>query len=216
MHISDKHALSRRSFLAATGAFGAAACIVPNATISADGTVLTMRSYSDLQVLDPAFRLSVPEEDIIRAIFAPLVTPMPGDVWSWKAIAAESIEQLDDVTVSFKLHDNIGFTDGYGQMTAEDVKFSLERIADPAMESPYAGDWGALKSVEVKDRLSGLIHLKNQFVPLWSTTLPTPASCIIRTVPSGRLAAKAKNDFETQPGLGTRTWRFRRDSDYSY
>ncbi len=187
--------LSRRSFLATTGAFGVAAATVPNVSISADGSVLTLRSYSDLQILDPAYRLSLPEDDIIRSIFAPLVVPMAGDIWDWKAIAAESIEQLDDVTVAFKLRDNIGFTDGYGQMTAEDVKFSIERIADPAMDSPYAGDWAALKEVEVKDKLSGLIHLNSQFVPLWTTTLPTPASCIL----SKRAMEELGDKITTQP-----------------
>ena len=171
--------VSRRSFLAAAGAFGAAGMAVPQMALSQDGKVLTLRSYSDLQVLDPAFRLSLPEADIIRAIFAPLVVVEPGDVWGWKPLVANSIQQLDDVTISFELKDNVGFTDGYGQMTADDVKFSLERIADPAMESPYAGDWSALREVEVKDRLSGLIHLNNKFVPLWTTTLPTAASCIL-------------------------------------
>ena len=173
------NSLSRRSFLAAAGAFGAASMALPRTALSSDGKVLTIRSYSDLQILDPAYRVSLPEDDIIRSIFAPMVIPQAGDVWAWKAIAVDSIEQLDDTTVSFKLKDNIGFSDGYGQMTAEDVKFSIERIADPANESPYAGDWGALKEVEVKDKLSGLIHLKNKFVPLWTTTLPTPASCIV-------------------------------------
>jgi len=175
----NRSGISRRSFLAAAGAFGAASMAVPRAALSQDGKVLTVRSYSDLQVLDPAFRLSLPEDDIIRSIFAPLVGVEPGDTWGWKAIAVDSIEQLDDLTVAFTLKDNIGFTDGYGQMTADDVKFSIERFADPAMESPYAGDWAALKEVEVKDKLSGLIHLKNKFVPLWTTTLPTPASCIL-------------------------------------
>ncbi len=178
-HNERKPGISRRSFLATAGAFGAASMAVPRMALSQDGTVLTLRSYSDLQVLDPAFRLSLPEDDIIRSIFAPLVIPQAGDIWGWKPIAVASIEQLDDVTVSFTLKDNIGFTDGYGQMTAEDVKFSIERIADPAMESPYAGDWAALKEIEVKDKLSGLIHLTNKFVPLWTTTLPTPASCIL-------------------------------------
>ncbi|MCY4460552.1 MAG: hypothetical protein OXC26_09200 [Albidovulum sp.] len=54
--------VSRRSFLAALGAFGAAAMAAPRAALSQDGTILTLRSYSDLQVLDPAFRLSLPEE----------------------------------------------------------------------------------------------------------------------------------------------------------
>jgi len=174
-----KNGVSRRSFLAAAGAFGAATMAIPRMALSADGKVLTVRSYSDLQVLDPAYRLSLPEDDIIRSIFAPMVIPQAGDTWGWKAIAVDSIEQLDDLTVAFTLKDNIGFTDGYGQMTADDVKFSIERMADPANESPYAGDWAALKEVEVKDKLSGLIHLKNKFVPLWTTTLPTPASSIL-------------------------------------
>ena len=177
--MTDITDLSRRSFLAAAGAFGIASLTLPRLSISADGKVLTVRSYSDLQVLDPAFRVSLPEDDIIRSIFAPMVIPQSGDSWDWKPIAVESIEQLDDLTVSFTLRDNIVFTDGYGQMTAEDVKYSIERIANPDLESPYAGDWGALREVEVKDKLSGLIHLKNKFVPLWSTTLPTPASCIL-------------------------------------
>ncbi|MYK31283.1 MAG: peptide ABC transporter substrate-binding protein, partial [Boseongicola sp. SB0670_bin_30] len=192
--------VSRRSFFAALGAFGAAAMVAPRAALSQDGKVLTLRSYSDLQVLDPAFRLSLPEDDIIRSIFAPLVIPQAGDTWGWKPIAVDSIEQLDDVTVAFKLKDNIGFTDGYGQMTAEDVKFSIERIADPAMESPYAGDWDALKEVEVKDTLSGLIHLKNKFVPLWSTTLPTPASCILSKKAVEELGDKITTNPVAQSG----------------
>ncbi|MEO1473298.1 MAG: ABC transporter substrate-binding protein [Pseudomonadota bacterium] len=171
--------LSRRSFLASVGAFGAATMAAPKMALSDDGKILTIRSYSDLQVLDPAFRLSLPEEDIMRAIFAPLVNPTPGDDWAWKPLAVSNIEQLDDMTISFTLLDNIGFTDGFGQMTADDVKFSLERIADPANESPYSGDWSALKEVEVKDKLSGLIHLNKKFVPLWTTTLPTGVSCIL-------------------------------------
>ncbi len=171
--------MPRRKFMAAAGAFGAATMAYPGMSVSADGKVLTIRSYSDLQILDPAFWLSIPESDIIRSIFAPLVEVEAGDKWDWKAVAVDSIKQVDDLTVTFKLRDNIGFTDGYGQMTADDVKFSLERIADPALESPYAGDWSALKEVEVKDKLSGVIHLKNKFVPLWTTTLPTAASCIL-------------------------------------
>ncbi len=171
--------VSRRSVLAGAGALGAASLAFPHMAVSADGKILTVRSYSDLQILDPAFRLSLPEDHIISSIFAPMVVAQPGDVWGWSPVAVESIEQLDDLTIAFKLRDKIGFTDGFGQMTADDVKFSLERIADPANESPYAGDWDALKEVEVKDTLSGLIHLKNKFVPLWTTTLPTPASCIL-------------------------------------
>ncbi len=171
--------LTRRSMLAAAGAFGATTVLSPRVAWSQDGTILKIRSYSDIQILDPAFRLSAPEDDIMTAIFAGLATYQDGDEWDWKPLAVESLVQLDDVTIAFKLRDRIGFTDGFGQMTAEDVKFSIERVADPANESPYAGDWAALREVEVKDTLSGIIHLNNNFVPLWSSTLPTATCCIL-------------------------------------
>ncbi|MEM8655248.1 MAG: ABC transporter substrate-binding protein, partial [Pseudomonadota bacterium] len=195
-----KKDVSRRSVLAGASALGAASLAFPNMAISADGTVLTVRSYSDLQVLDPAFWLSLPEADIIKSIFAPLVDNVAGDEWGWRPVAVSSIEQLDDLTVAFTLRDNIGFTDGYGQMTAEDVKFSIERIVDPANESPYAGDWSALKEVEVKDKLSGLIHLKNKFVPLWTTTLPTAASCVVSRKAVEELGGKIGTEAVAQSG----------------
>ena len=228
---SFKAGLNRRSFLASTGAFGVASMAYPSMAVSQDGSVLTIRSYSDLQILDPAFRLSLPEDDIIRAIYPPLVEPVSSDTWDWKMVAAASIEQLDDLTIAFTLKDNMGFTDGYGEVTADDVKFSIERMADPANESPYAGDWAALKEVEVKDKLSGLIHLKNKFVPLWTTTLPTPASCILSRkaveeiggkiettpvaqsgqVPVARMGAETAHDSQAQPGLEARAGRVRRN-----
>ncbi len=171
--------LSRRNLLLSAGALGSTGLFAPHIAWSQDGKILKVRSYSDLQILDPAFRLSAPEGDIMRAIYAGLATNVPGDVWDWKAVSVESLEQLDELTVAFKLRDKIGFTDGFGQMTAEDVKFSIERVANPANESPYAGDWAALKEVEVKDTLSGLIHLKNAFAPLWTSTLPTTTCSIL-------------------------------------
>ncbi len=171
--------VSRRALLSTAGAAGAAAALAPRMAVSQDGRILRVRSYSDLQIMDPAYRLSAPEGDIMRAIYASLAVNAPGDEWAWKSLGTTVLEQLDDVTIAFTLRDNIGFTDGFGQMTAEDVKFSLERIANPENESPYAGDWSALKEVEVKDTLSGLIHLKSAFAPLWTSTLPTASSVIL-------------------------------------
>jgi peptide/nickel transport system substrate-binding protein len=171
--------ISRRGLMVGAGALGATGLVWPNMAISQDGSVLTVRSYSDFQVLDPAFRLSAPEGDIIREIFAGLVTNTNGDDWTWELYAAEEMTQEDDLTVFFRLRDGIMFTDGYGQMTADDVKFSLERVANPEIDSPYAGDWAALREVEVIDDLSGRIHLTEAFAPLWTSTLPTTTCSIL-------------------------------------
>lgn len=171
--------VSRRGVLVGAGAVSLSTLLYPQIGRSASGGILRARSYSDLQVLDPAFRLAAPEDDIMACIYAQMVTARPGEDWAWMPGAVDSIEQLDPLTIAFKLKDQLGFTDGYGQVTADDVKFSIERFADPAMESPYSGDWATLKEVEVKDTLSGLIHLKEAFAPLWNSTLPTAASMIL-------------------------------------
>jgi peptide/nickel transport system substrate-binding protein len=57
-------------------------------------------------------------------------------------------------------------------MTAEDVKFSYERMADPAQQSEYADDMAQLDHVEVTDKYSGVIVLKEPFAPLWTSSLP--------------------------------------------
>ncbi len=187
--------ISRRGLLQGAGAFGAASLAFPNIAISQDGSVLTVRSYSDLQVLDPAFRLAAPEGDIIREIFAGLATNSVGDEWTWELYAAEELTQEDDTTVFFRLREGIPFTDGYGTMTADDVKFSIERVADPAMESPYAGDWASLAEVEVIDELSGRIHLTEAFAPLWTSTLPTTTCSIL----SRRAVEEAGGRIGTEP-----------------
>ena len=68
--------------------------------------------------------------------------------------------------IDFTLRKGIQFTGGFGELTAEDVKFSFERIADPKNESPYKDDWAVLDRVEVKDPYSGTIVLKEPFAPL--------------------------------------------------
>ena len=45
--------------------------------------------------------------------------------------APPSINQVDDTHIEFTLRDGLIWTDGYGPVTADDVKFSYERIADP-------------------------------------------------------------------------------------
>lgn len=191
---------TRRGVLGSAAAFGFASMANPRIAFSQDGKILKVRSYSDLQVMDPAFRLAAPEDDVMTAIYAHLVNRVPGTEWDWMPGAAESIEQLDDKTISFVLRDKLGFTDGFGQVTAEDVKFSIERIADPAMESPYKDDWAVLREVEVKDTLSGLIHLNEPFAPLWNSTLPTASSAIMSKKAVEEVGGKFEMKIPAQSG----------------
>ena len=48
----------------------------------------------------------------------------------------------------------------FGPMTAEDVKFSFERINDPSLESTNQPDMAVLDHVEVTGEREGVIVLK--------------------------------------------------------
>ena len=187
--------LNRRQILAGMAATGFSTALYPRAALSQDGRILRVRSYSDIQNLDPGYRKAAPEDDIMRNIFVGLVTNKPGTEWAWELDGAASIEQLDDKTIAFTLREGLVWSDGFGEVTAEDVKYSYERIADPKNESPYMGDWAALDRVEVKDKLSGVIMLKEPFVPLWSTTMPFGSGNII----CKKAVEAVGGRFETSP-----------------
>ncbi len=187
--------LNRRQAMAGMAAAGFSAGFYPSAAISADGKVLRVRAYSDIQNLDPAFRKAAPEDDIMRNIFCGLVQNKPGTEWGWELDGAASVNQVDDKHIEFTLKEGLKWTDGYGDVTAEDVKYSFERIADPKNDSPYKGDWSALDHVEVKDKLSGVVVLKEPFVPLWTTTLPFGSGNIV----SKAAVEKAGGKFDTKP-----------------
>ncbi len=64
-------------------------------------------------------------------------------------------------------------------MTAEDVKFSFERIADPKNESAWRYQFERLKTVEVTGERTGVIRLTEAFEPFWFTSLPYYGGAIV-------------------------------------
>lgn len=64
----------------------------------------------------------------------------------------ESFEQVDDLTVKMKLHEGVKFHNG-DTLTAEDVKFTLERVATDDTLKEYP-NYRQIKEVEVLDELT--------------------------------------------------------------
>ncbi|MDX1604591.1 MAG: ABC transporter substrate-binding protein [Candidatus Competibacterales bacterium] len=171
--------IRRRRFLQAAGGAGLAAATLPLSRVirAAEGKVLHARAYADLDALDPGFYQNAYNVDVMNCIYSKLVHYKPGREWSWELQAAESIEQIDDTHIRFRLRPGLVFTGGYGEMTAEDVKFSFERVIQH--DSPIKGDWGPLERVDVEDRYTGVIVLSKPFQPLWNITLPYGAGHIV-------------------------------------
>ncbi len=165
---------SRRRFLQTSGAVGlaAAAGIMPQIVYAQDKKILKVRTYADMRSLDPAHSQGIVDEEIQSSIYSKLVQYKPGREWGWELDAAEEIEQVDATHIRFKLKEGIMFTNGYGEMTAEDVKYSFERILDEGLESTNKPDWGTLKEVVVDGKYEGTIVFNEPYPPAWTIALP--------------------------------------------
>ncbi|MBQ7655443.1 MAG: ABC transporter substrate-binding protein [Clostridia bacterium] len=96
---------------------------------------------------------------------------------------ATSWEQPDDTTYIFHLAENVTFHSGR-KMTAEDVKYSFDRILDPATgalgnSSSYAGD---IDTVEVVDDYTVKITLKNINAPFLANLSSSYCSIVDKDV----------------------------------
>ena len=166
----EKGIRRRRNFLNGATAL-AAASMLPmgwaNRAMAQEDGVLRIRSYGDLSTMDPAHSVGVVDENIHASVYNKLIQYKPGTEWGWQMDAAAMIEQSDATHINFALRDAY-----HGAMTAEDVKFSFERIIADATESPNKPDMGPLSHVEVTGEREGTIVLNSPFAPLWTIALP--------------------------------------------
>lgn len=186
-----KWSRDRRNFLKAAGALGAAAVMRPGFAWSADGDTLRIRMEGDIQVLDPAFMIGGIEDVIMRGIYVSL--NRLGDIREgapWSLWGAEKLDQKDPKSIAFTLIEGLKWSNGFGPVTAEDVKFSYERIANPDMASPWAYQFEQLDHVEVIDERNGIIHLKNPYQPIFVVALPYYGGHIISKAATEKVGGK--------------------------
>lgn len=123
----------------------------------------------DIGNLDPGNRIGVVDDNIILACMQTLARFEPGKL-TWSNDAAKEIRQISETEFEFELNPGQMFTGGYGEMTAEDVKFSFDRFINGdanGKKLTYAEDLGALKSVEVTGKYTGKLILKHPSPALW-------------------------------------------------
>ena len=162
--------IGRREFLHRSTLAGLAiAGGLPKVSWAVRGDQLHIRNYVDIASLDPPFTLSGADGIVGRAIFRNLLQFKTDGSWDTELDAAEYFEAVDDTHYAFRLKRGQMFSNGFGEMTADDVKFSYERVIDPDLNAINAPDMGTLSHVEIHDRYSGTIVLKSPyaaFVPI--------------------------------------------------
>jgi peptide/nickel transport system substrate-binding protein len=116
-------------------------------------------------------------------------------------VLAESWRTLSDTVWEFRLRRNATFHNGE-TFTAEAVKFSIERVLNPATKSPWGGRIAAVDKVEVVDPHTVRITTKSPFAPLLQ------GLTVVDILPPKYFAEKGEKEFTAAP-VGTGPFRFK-------
>lgn len=169
-----------------------------------DTDVLTIGHYKPM-ILDPAYlKGTQPDWPIMNCIFNGLVKYKPGtfDVVPDLARRWEVSENNKEIT--FYLRKGVQFHKDYGELTAEDVQFSFERIIDPDKESTAKNSFATLNRVEVVDDYTVKLIMDEPMARLFTSTLPYYAGLIVSKAAVEEMGKKA---FANNP-IGTGPYQF--------
>jgi oligopeptide transport system substrate-binding protein len=111
------------------------------------GGEIVITYKDDVATLDPAIGYDWQNWSMIKSLYDGLMDYEPGTT-NLRPDLAESYEiSPDGKTFIFKLRQGVKFHNGR-EMTADDVKYSLDRVTNPKTQSPGAGFFGSIAGFE--------------------------------------------------------------------
>ncbi|CAN5199329.1 ABC transporter substrate-binding protein [soil metagenome] len=171
--------LSRRQLMKGAGAIGATAVLTqllvacaPGGTTGTStgggggspvkGGTLTAALTGNPSSMDPAAAGIYTSLQVIDNIFSKLITM--DEKGKFIPELATKWTQNDEKTYTFDLRSGVKFHNGE-PFSATDVKYTFDRILDPATASTYATLYSSLESVEVASPTQVVFHLSEPFAP---------------------------------------------------
>lgn len=172
---------TRRHFMqgsSAAVAIGAAASIgAPRVSWSQDRKIVRIRNDGDISVLDPGYMIGGAEIVTQFAVLPRLaVGKETTSGWTWEPSEfVDKLVQTDDLNIAFTLKPGLQWSKGFGELTAEDVKYSFERI----LTSDWKGSFPTIERVDVTDKYSGVIVMNKPFAPVWLVSFLSGVASIV-------------------------------------
>ena len=129
--------------------------------------------------LDPHSSTLLGDQQLLENIYRGLTVLNPKTLSPVGEIAESWTVSRDELTWTFRLRPGVRFHNGR-EVTANDVKFSIERILDPATKASAAGDLSPIGAIHFVDRRTVAFKLKNRYgilpvalqEPAWSAIIP--------------------------------------------
>jgi peptide/nickel transport system substrate-binding protein len=199
---------TRRQFLATSAMAGAATFVTPlmRHAVAANGDTLTVRLNGDIASLDPGYNIGGhPESDIIYGLFPSLVNYIQEDgELNWRpSVYMEHIEWTDPTHIDFTLKPGFMWTNGFGELTAEDVAYSFDRMK----VSEWKGYFEAYEKLEIRDSYSGTIVLNSPFSPFMLTSLCAQTGAIMSQKATESVGGRYTTDIPASCSPYLLEWR---------
>lgn len=174
-----EHALARRSLLRLTlagFAAGTATAAFAQSTMPRRGGRLTIGADADPIGLDPTTTTAYSSYDFTSLLYTGLLRWSPD--MKPEPDLATGFEQPDDTTYVFHLRQGVKFHNGQ-DFSAEDVKYTFDRILAPATASPNASIFAAIKAVTVVDAMTVRFELEAPNAAFLSYMATNPVGVIV-------------------------------------
>lgn len=150
---------------------------------------------------DPAKTTAIEDWARIQNIYNGLIRFKAGGFEVEGDLAEKWEVSTDGTEYTFNLRKGVKFHKGFGELTAEDVKFSLERQLDPELKALTATYLEDLDRVDVVDDYTAKLVLKRNSVPFLSNIIfgrPMTGAIISKAA-----ADELGNDNYTEHPIGT-------------
>jgi peptide/nickel transport system substrate-binding protein len=172
----------------------------PSVTAATKTTLVLGVDISDTRTFDPARQFEYSPPITMRAAYETLVTMTPGDYVTVKPLLAESWKLVEGGKAwQFKLRKGVRFASG-NPVTAEDVKFSFERLAN--LKDQPADMTENVGAVEVVDPLTVKIVMADKSQPLLTLLTSVTFAIVDSKTVAAQGGTSAKDAEKTDKATG--------------
>jgi len=138
--------MNKRKFTLLAGALVAGGTLV-SGLAPASAQTMTVTYKDDVSTLDPAIGYDWQNWSMIKSLFDGLMDYKPGTTELTPDLAESYDISPDGKVFTFELRKGVKFHNGR-ELTAADVKYSLERSVNPATQSPGQGFFASIKGYD--------------------------------------------------------------------
>lgn len=122
---------------------------------------LVVRRDSDGESLDPAMTTAMVDYAILENIYSSLLRFKPGTFELEGDLATKWDVSSDGKEYTFELRKGVKWHEGFGEFTADDVVYTVNRTKDPAVKSKCATHFEAVQEVVALDKYKVKFVLKH-------------------------------------------------------